>query len=134
MKIPEEVVAIGKNTQNSSKKKNILEVSPLFIVESQVLVTKIFDSLPKYFAKLSKEDAELFINFCLESTNKIAGYLAILMILLRDEELREQEEQQTSTNTTTTTTNGNEDGNGNDQLSEQKVMSLIIPKKLHMMI
>ncbi|KAK8870152.1 hypothetical protein M9Y10_008029 [Tritrichomonas musculus] len=135
MKIPEEVVVIDRNTNKIGKKKNILAVSPLFIVESQVLVTKIFDSLPKYFAKLSKEDAELFINFCLESTNKIAGYLAILMILLRDEELREQEEQQTSTNTTTTTTtNGNEDGNGNDQLSEQKVMSLIIPKKLHMMI
>lgn len=122
MKIPEEVVAIGKNTQNSSKKKNILEVSPLFIVESSVLVTKILDSIPNYFLKLSKDDAHLFINLCLDSSNKIAGYLAIFMILLKQEQIKEQNEH----------SNNNKD-NQNEQ-AEQNSISLTTPKHLHQMI
>lgn len=89
MKIPEEVVNIGK-TSKHLKKINIFEVSPLFLIDSTVLVKKILDALPRYFERLNKEDAFTFIDACLNSQNKVAGFISLLIILLSQTETNEK--------------------------------------------
>ncbi|OHT12537.1 hypothetical protein TRFO_17584 [Tritrichomonas foetus] len=79
MKIPEEIVS--KHT----KKKSNERASVLYYVDNSTLSSKLLGSLPKFYARLNTEHAESFLNAAILSTNKVAGFMSILLILMNVE-------------------------------------------------